>query len=288
MPDFRFFCLRGFMKSGTNWLEKLLNSHPQISCHGEFQFQQIVKPMQQMLQDLYLYQILGEGFRETVQERLENFIKESMIAAAATHDRPNIQVIGDRTPQTIEPLTLRNARYISIIRDGRDVLISRIFHLYNWPKVSRVFERFHRMETHLKAFQADPWYFRSNPEKLLEEEVLVKESITWWRDHLLADQQTVQQNPDLPVCFVKYEDLHRDTLAERNRLLDFLQVDPTLAAEISGELNPGFEQERPNEFFRKGAVGDWKKYITPQAKDWINEIAGQTLQEQGYIENLDW
>lgn len=288
MPEFRFFCVRGFMKSGTNWLEKLLNSHPRISCHGEFQLQEVIKPMQRMLEHEYLYQNLGSDYRESIRDRLEDFVRHAMIAATKYGNKTDAHVIGDRTPHTLEPLTLRNAHQISIVRDGRDVLVSRIFHLYNFPNVSQVFKRFPAMESHLKDFQADPWFFRSNPEKLLEEETLVKESMSWWRDHLLADRRTVQQNPNLPVCVVKYEDLHRDTIGQRNRLFEFLKVDPSEASEITGSLKPGFEQERPNEFFRKGAIGDWKNYMTPDAKRWINDVAGQVLLDYGYIETLDW
>jgi hypothetical protein len=284
MSDYRFFCLRGFMKSGTNWLGKLLDSHPQVSCRGEYHWQEIVGRMQNLLENEYLYQMQGEDFRESIRSRLESFIQTTMIEGA----KPGSFVLGDRTPHTCHPLTLRQASHISIIRDGRDVLVSRIFHLYNFPGVSQVFRRFPEMAGYLKAFQADPWFFHSHPEKLLSEEVLVKESMTWWRDHLVSDRQTAQTNPGLPILFVKYEDLHRSTNAERERLFDFLQVDPALAAPLEGDLMPGFERERPNEFFRKGVVGDWQNYMTPQAREWINEVAGEALIQQGYAQSLEW
>ena len=40
--------------------------------------------------------------------------------------------------------------------------------------------------------------------------------------------------------------------------------------------------------FRKGQVGDWKNYMTDQARRWVNEEAGQELLRQSYIDSLDW
>jgi len=284
MSQYRFFCLRGFMKSGTNWLGKLLDSHPHVDCRGEYHWQEIVGRMEHLLKNEYLYQSQQGEFRDSIRGRMEELIQATMIELA----EPGAYVLGDRTPHTCQPLTLRQAPHICIIRDGRDVLVSRIFHLYNFPGVSQVFRRFPEMAQHLKAFQADPWFFHANPQALLSQEVLVKESMTWWSDHLAADRQTADANPQLPMLFVKYEDLHQSTERERERLFDFLQVDPTLATPLGGDLKPGFEQERPNEFFRKGVVGDWKNYMTPQVKQWINEVAGPALMQYGYVESLDW
>ena len=30
------FLLRGFVRSGTNWMGRILNLHPDINCQGEF------------------------------------------------------------------------------------------------------------------------------------------------------------------------------------------------------------------------------------------------------------
>ena len=88
----------------------------------------------------------------------------------------------------------------------------------------------------------------------------------------------------LPVYFIKYEDLHKDVEGQRDKLFKFLKVKPRLAAKIEGHLKPGFSEERPGEFLRKGAVGDWENYFTDDAKTWFKEEAGSELIQQGYVD----
>jgi hypothetical protein len=282
MSDQRFFCLRGFMKSGTNWLGSLLSSHETISVVGEFHWQDIVMKFNENLATLPVY--TREEAKENARQGFEQMVRRCVAAAAERR----ATVIGERTPHTIIPIPIRNVPHISIIRDGRDVLVSRAFHLYNQANVHRLFQRIPAMaETH-KKFLKDPWYFQKHPDHLLCHEVMVRESMTWWREHLKRDEQAVELYPNLRVRFVKYEDLHRDTAGERAKLFEFLDVDPKKAARIKGDLKPGFKKERPSEFLRKGVVGDWKNYFTPNTKKWFKEEAGEQLIEYGYEDSMDW
>jgi len=115
------------MKSGTNWLSSLLSSHQDISCVGEFHWQDVVERFNQNLNTLALYSTPES--KEQARVHFEEMIKKCLCDAA----EPGATVIGDRTPHTIIPVTLRNVPYITIVRDGRDILVSRAFHLYNHP-----------------------------------------------------------------------------------------------------------------------------------------------------------
>jgi len=151
-----------------------------------------------------------------------------------------------------------------------------------------VFDRFDDMKARLDAFQKDPWYFRDHPQELLSNEEVVRESMRWWTEHLRSDRQTAASHPTLRVLTLKYEDFHSDIESNRNRMYDFLEVDPNQAAAVPEQLMPVLDQERPNEFNRKGQIGDWKNYMTNQSKVWINEEAGEELIRNGYVQSLDW
>ncbi|MFK7768856.1 MAG: sulfotransferase domain-containing protein [Mariniblastus sp.] len=282
MNNKRFFCLRGFMKSGTNWLGSLLSSHEEISVVGEFHWHTIVSAFNENQNTLAIFQ--DADVQERARKHLEEMIRQNLI----DHSESNATVIGERTPHTLVPVTMRAVPHISIIRDGRDVLVSRAFHLYNSPEVTGLFDRFPEMAAQLESFQADPWFFHKNPELLLSNDVMVKDSIRWWVKHLESDEQTVKLYPKLPVRFIKYEDLHRDTQTERAGLFEFLDVDPNRAAKIEGHLKPGFKEERPAEFLRKGVVGDWKNYFSDQTKEWFKEVGGEKLMQYGYTQSMDW
>lgn len=282
MEGKRFFCLRGFMKSGTNWLGSLLENHPHVSCQGEYHWQEIIGPLHSRNTKSSIR--LDDGFRRHAIARFEGAVKRSMLFGV----KPGAVVIGDRTPHTLAPLILRHSPHISIIRDGRDIVVSRAFHLFNNPQISRLFQRSQEAAADLAEFQQDPWFFSKHPQRLLRHEEIIRDTARWWREHLEQDRRTVETHRRLSVRFVKYEDLHQRTGELTNQLLQFLEVDPELAPPLSGKLLPGFEQERPNEFYRKGAIGDWQNYFDQQAKQWFKEEARDELKTQGYEESDDW
>jgi len=270
------------MKSGTNWLSSLLSSHQEISCVGEFHWQEVVAAFNRNLNTQPMYQ--SEEAKERARVNFEDMIRKTIADVAD----PTATVIGDRTPHSIIPVTLRSVPYISIIRDGRDILVSRAFHLYNHPTVHRLFDRIPAMKETLSKFQKDQWHFQKHPEDLLCHEVMVRESLQWWTGHLAKDESAVELFPKLKIRFVRYEDLHQDTDGERAKLFEFLDVDPKRAGKISGDLKPGFKKERPSQFLRKGKVGDWKNYFTDQTKEWFKEEAGDELIKYDYESSKDW
>lgn len=272
------------MKSGTNWLGGLLSSHPDVGCVGEFHWQDAVANLEKNFRELPVYRDFARlDLQQTARNRFEDMVRACLDRAV-----PDKRVIGERTPHTLQPLVLRDAPHISIIRDGRDVLVSRAFHLFNYPEVHRLFSRIPSMAKDFEEFKKNPWFFRDHPELLLRHETMVKESVRWWCEHLQQDRKTMQDQPFLNVRFVKYEDLHVDTERQRYELLQFLGVDASRAIPIANELQPGFADERPDRFFRKGKVGDWKNYFTDQTREWFKQVGGEELILQGYEPSNDW
>ena len=282
MSDIRYFCIRGFMKSGTNWLGNLLSSHESICVTGEYHWQEFAEPFNQLLNGHVLFE----------KRRCSQFVRDEfveLVKRVMRHNAdPTAVLIGDRTPATLDPVIIKDAPFISIVRDGRDVLVSRAFHLFNNPTVTGLFQRAPAMQKDLERFQDNPWYFQKNPEMLLRHKIMVRHSVRLWREHLESDRATVEEQGDLKVKVVRYEDLHADTEGVRKSLFEFLEVNPKPAEKLQGILKPGFEAERPNAFLRKGKVGDWKNYFTDETKQLFKEIAGEELIRQGYESSLDW
>ncbi len=272
------------MKSGTNWLGSLLASHPQVGCVGEFHWQEFAEALEKNMDRLPVY----VDYQRQDLKQMARTGFEQMVRSCLDKAEPHCKVVGERTPHTLRPLILRDAPHISIIRDGRDVLVSRAFHLFNYPEVHRLFERIPSMAKDFEEFQQNPWFFKEHPEMLLRHEAMVKESVRWWCEHLASDRHTMDDMPFLNVRFLRYEDLHADTQGQRDALFDFLGVDKSQAAPIAGDLQPGFSDERPDQFFRKGKIGDWRNYFTDQTREWFKEVGGQELIRQNYESSNDW
>ena len=52
------FFIVGCQKSGTTWVERLLNGHPDVRCHGEAYFGPVLMPLLQLHRSLLLKLLL--------------------------------------------------------------------------------------------------------------------------------------------------------------------------------------------------------------------------------------
>lgn len=279
MSSKKFFCIRGYMKSGTNWVCRILNQHPDIDCIGEFHWETFFRTLQQNVSNVAPQR--RERIDSVVRPELELMVKRCLESLA----RPDTNWIGDRTPTTIAPVVMTEAPHIVVVRDFRDVIVSRMFHLYNHPRVTSVFDNFPQMKKRLDQFQQNRWHFRDHPEQLLDNEEIVRDSAREWSEFLDSDLETCRDNAELPVLHVSYEQLHANFESESNRLFAALGLK---APDISNEVRPGHEVENPDQPNRKGQIGDWKNYLNDNAKRWIQAEAGTHLQRLGYIQSADW
>lgn len=283
MADQKFFCIRGHMKSGTNWVCRLLNLHPDIHSSGEYHWHHYYETYSRNNEILVNLDTTEEE-DPVIRRELNEFVRNAM----AKRGNSKAKFLGDRTPHTIHPVVIPRAPHISIIRDCRDVLVSKMFHYFNAPRISKFFEKNQAMKNLRAQFKQDPWFFQKNPDQLLCHENFVRVTCRNWTHYLRSDRHTAAKQPALPVMFVQYEQLHSNVDSWRTRMYEFIGADPALAAPIPANLRPGHSSENPDKFNRKGQVGDWKNYMTPEVKSWINEEAGREMIQQGYIQDLNW
>lgn len=279
----KFFAIRGYNKSGTNWLCRLLNLHPQVSCMGEFHWHRITSQLIETFQESE--NLYGqEGLLDATWHRMDRFIKESIVLAC---DDDAIWV-GDRTPSHIEPSIIIGARIFNLIRDGRDVMVSAAYHFFNNPAFFPKYKDLEELREPLRLFGEDPNYFKQNPDQLLACDVLAEDLAFFWAESIQTNQNRISENPEIKCLEVRYENLHLDTESQRRRLYQFLEVDPELALPLGFNTEPGFAKEMPHKFLRKGVVGDWRNYMTPRLQTIFNQSAGETLVELGYAKSLNW
>jgi hypothetical protein len=189
------------------------------------------------------------------------------------------------SPELKETLDKNGIGVILMIRDPRDQLVSRVFHIK-------------RSENHI-------WHERMQEVGIDDALMMCIEG----REKLPPTTQLIGLTqswlcaPD-PVCVIRYEDLLQDTVTYFMQALEYIGLGHNRRlAEVIVERNrfarlsvgkkiwqlprkPG--QEDPHSHFRKGIAGDWRNYFKPDHNQRFKELAGQQLIDLGYEKDLDW
>lgn len=262
--------LRAHARSGTNWLCNLLNLHPDISCKGEFHFEN-----------------LFEGFKQTQNAQFGLMKQEpammrkqfyNMIERLVKQYCGHAPICVDRTPRSISETFIPGRKYLYISRDGRDVLVSWCYHvlrlkLYggNWVKRNELFEK-------------HPLYYENNKHKLLTEERFVRNIAKSWNSQIVKDVKFMksadQGKRRFEYYWIRYEDLVQETDKYRKEIYEFMGADFKKAQPLDEITTAGFKRDQKvntKSHYRKGKAGAWKEYFTNEQLQWFNEEAMQAL-----------
>lgn len=275
-----YFFVGGAPKSGTTWLQRVLDAHPHIQCSGEGHFiDKFSVPLAALLRDYAgLMNQAAEGIYEgkpyyapltqkDLDRLVRNFVHDRLMGRAPG---PDIRWIGDKTPgYALElPSLLRlfpQGRFIIIMRDPRDVAMSRIHHARRGGHGSRVQE---------------------GSDARLD---FVRYAGAAWLDTVTSVAAFADANPGI-VHIVRYEAMLQDTAGEAGKIFRFLDVDhdEALLGEISRATSfeamtgrkPG--EESLTSFLRKGVARDWVGRLEAQALAVLDEVCGDAMRANGY------
>jgi hypothetical protein len=305
------FFVVGYQKSGTTWLMRMLDSHPEILCKGEGRFfgagwrQESVKRIDARRPPSSFYNAIldAEYLRlwiersvwsrnDDTEEHLTNLIRMAIdYFLTGELSKTNKRLVGDKspllTPETMEEIAgiYPEAKVIHIIRDGRDAAVSAAYHARNFGKAQRSPERGSRRRD---LREAGGSIFAGNTLKKLAAEWNARVGTAVGAGPaLLANNYTE----------VRYEDLLESPEKELGRLLALLGAE---ASEETVKLCVGsasFErlskgrkrgEEDTTSFFRKGVAGDWRSVFTERDRRVFEKEAGNLLIKLGYEKDHGW
>ena len=151
LEDVGIFIVTGVTKSGTTWLQRMLDSHPEIACGGESKLNvfltqltpairayndALTKTNEKIYREQGVYQPLARPQALAVMQYLFlDRLGAVRQAAEAAGKAEALTWIGDKDPDYKRELTswraiLPEARMVTTTRDGRDCYVSLWFHLY--------------------------------------------------------------------------------------------------------------------------------------------------------------
>ena len=297
------FFVVGQAKSGTGWLKKMLDSHPEVLCRGEGRFigrkkrnEELIEAwagnrvVQRQVAPGSLYNAVAESEylrlwiersvwsrKDDAEEQLDDLTR--LVAdyfLLKELSRTSKRLVGDKTP-LFGPEDLREistiypgAKVIHIMRDGRDQAVSRMHHAWNKSTDQGGVHRLSPGEIAKRdAFFGDRQAFLGSGEGMFEEERL-RSIVAKWRDNVTGAMRYGRELLAENYAEVRYEDLLERTEEEAAGLFGFLGVDKS--PEVVGECTraASFEasagRERGNEDYTLG----WRKHRKGIAGDWKN------------------
>ena len=274
----QLFFIGGAPRSGTTWVQQILNSHPEVSCGGEGLFQKhLAEPMEAMMKaraaaltakNTGLFSHTG-GFPLPAPEDVEFLMGSAILLALrqVSGDKA-CRAVGEKTPENVFffpnlKQLFPKAKCIAIARDPRDVLTSA-------------------------------WHFFHKPVAGEDETAAKLAFIRLALPSLdLGARATLDLAARHPADFmiVTYEKLRRSPQLTVSNMFRFLGVSDTadivadcVARTTFSAMTEGRQAgtEHAGAFFRKGVAGDWTSTLAPDMNDLVVRELGWMFPHFGW------
>ncbi len=272
MAERQLFLVGGAPRSGTTWVQQILDCHPEVSCRGEgFFADHLAAPLATMMTDrtrllegknTKLFRHTG-GYPLPAAEDAEHLAGTAILLALQQQvGGKACRAVGEKTPENVFYFErfrrlFPTAKFIGIARDPRDVLTSA-WHLFQSAPPGQ------------DEAAAKTTFLRSALPSLAEG---------------ARTMLTLAERYPADSLIVTYEAMLLDAAPIVARLFRLLGVSdaPEIVAACLARTDftaatggrPRGEEQR-GAFFRKGVAGDWRSTLTPE----MNELV---LRELGWM-----
>jgi hypothetical protein len=277
----QIFFIGGCARSGTTWLQLLLDAHPRISCRGEAHFvTDLAQSLKRAIQEHNEF-ILNknrtlfheiEGYPVFGSEHFNHLHATAilLLLLEQSKGKPALAV-GEKTPENVQAFDglsaiIPSAKFLHIVRDPRDAAVSGWY--LGMRAIPAEMQAMHPTRAHFFKGYARGW----GPE--------IERAIGFGARH--PERYTE----------LRYEDLLESPLPTLKRICRFLGVDDSDAIvercfadtkfeKLSGGRPRGVEDESSH--FRRGVVGDWRNHLDAETHAYFLAQAGTLMARFGYV-----
>lgn len=262
--------IAGLPKSGTTWLEQLLQETP-----GTVQLNKSV------LRSYPHYSRLAHP----------HDISSEMLACAPVDKLSFLKLHLNPYPDNFSVLDQYKVKTVVLIRDLRDMLISRYHHVMS-SDIHWDYDRLTAMPDENRLFESIKAVSPEGTESVIE---YYSSWISGWIDRASADPES--------TSIIKYESLRNDTLLTMCKVYDFygyeindLKIQRIIEKQKNNHRKDQGRSLRNNlaqggratSTFRKGTSGEWRDLFNDNERAFIRDKAGEVLIKAGYESDSHW
>ncbi len=272
----KLFFVVGAPRSGTTWVQRALDAHPQISCVGEGHFLDELAPPLARALGAYGQNVrfrsklsLGDELAFLPFDEPDKLLSLAVLLLMTRNGRPGSLWIGEKTPDNVFFLDrlsriFPDARFVHVYRDPRDVCVSAWINNLRMGR-SQALEKWRDFAGYV------PVHARS------------------WANRMVAARRFASAHPQ-SYYEVAYEALSAEFESAFLGLLRFLgsPADSEIvsrcreASSFERAAGRAIGTEDPNSHFRKGESGNWRAHFDASLARIYAEIAGTEMRLLGY------
>jgi hypothetical protein len=266
----QLFFIGGAPRSGTTWVQQILDRHPEIACRGEGLLQNhLAAPLQTMLQarantlavkNAELFSHTG-GFPLPAAEDQDVLLGTAiLLALRAVRGGKECRAVGEKTPENVFwfpklKQLFPQAKCIAVARDPRDVLTS-------------AWHFFHRSAAAADETEAKLAFIRlALPSLDQGARAILDIAARYPADVMTITYEKLRRTPELVVSNM----FRFLSVADASAVVADCVAGTAFAAQTGGRP-AGVAQD--GAFLRKGIAGDWHSTLTPAMNEAILSVLG--------------